>query len=352
MNIVAPAVVTFLITVTLMFALRPLAMSIDLADSPGGRKHHIGAVPVTGGVAMFIGLFIGLTIIPDLPFAYLYLLVSGCLLVLIGLIDDRYSVPSYVRLIAQSCAAIIMINGGYLIILDVGDPFGFGVIHLGSAAYLFTIIVTITVINAFNFTDGIDGLAGSLAFVALFALAIAGGLDIQNTAVAVVACSAIFGFLLFNFPVQANRPFRSFMGDAGSTLLGMIVVWLSVSLTQGESRQLSPIVGLWFAVIPLFDLFTCFIRRIVKGKSPLRSGREHFHHLLIRAGFSSRHVLYLLAGLNALYATMGLVLNYIGASDTLMFTLWAVIGSSQYWILRKLAISVRSSRWKRIKAAA
>lgn len=352
MSTIAPAVVTFLITVALMFALRPLAMTINLADTPGGRKHHVGAVPVTGGVAMFIGLLFGIAIVPQLQFGYWYLLLSGGLLVLTGLIDDRYSVPSFVRLIAQSCAAIIMINGGRLLILDVGDPFGFGVLQLGSAAFLFTVIVTITVINAFNFADGIDGLAGSMAFVALLAVAIAGGADTQNTAVAVVACSAIFGFLLFNFPLKANRPLRSFMGDAGSTLLGLIVVWLTVSITQGPGRQLSPIVGLWFVVIPLFDLFSCFIRRALKGKSPLRSGREHFHHLLIRAGLKHRIVLYLLAGLNALYAAIGLLLNHFGASDNLMFTLWAIVGSSQYLMLRRLAISVRRSRWQHFKSAA
>ena len=91
-------------------------------------------------------------------------------------------------------------------------------------------------INAFNVVDGVDGLAGSLAHVSLAALALVGFIGGGDIALAVIACASIFGFMLFNVPTKQNRRVRAFMGDAGSTMLGLIVVWATIDISQGESR--------------------------------------------------------------------------------------------------------------------
>ena len=147
-------------------------------------------------------------------------------------------------------------------------------------------VITLTVINAFNFVDGIDGLAASMALIALVAGGLASGLSGSPAAIAVIACGAILGFLPFNFPGNPNSRIRTFMGDAGSTLLGFIVVWFTIAISQGDNRSLSPVAALWFALMPLSDFFYCVARRAAKRKLPLHPGREHFHYMLTRAGLS------------------------------------------------------------------
>jgi UDP-GlcNAc:undecaprenyl-phosphate GlcNAc-1-phosphate transferase len=287
MTFLGPAMLGMVTTIALMFALRPLAVSTGLIDSPGGRKSHIGDVPVIGGVAMFIGMIAGMAVVPDVSNVHLWMMFAGGVLLAIGIRDDRRHVSSNVRLVAQAMAAAIMALGANLVISDLGDPLGIGVVYLGSWATMFTVLVTISVINAFNFIDGIDGLAGCLAAIAIGAVAIvAVNLTTSVTTIGIIACASILGFLLFNFPVYMNRNVRSFMGDAGSTLLGLIVVWLTISVSQGEHRVISPVIGLWFVLVPLADLFTCFIRRILNGKSPLSPGREHLHYILMRGRLS------------------------------------------------------------------
>jgi UDP-GlcNAc:undecaprenyl-phosphate GlcNAc-1-phosphate transferase len=330
----ASLAVTTLITVLFMLALRPLAVSLNLVDRPGGRKEHVGDIPIIGGIAMFLGVSAGLLILPNLGFHYLYLFVASFLLVFIGLLDDRYGVPASVRLIAQLAAVLIMVYGGNLIMRDIGDPLFIGRIHLGPFALVATALMFMTVINAFNLIDGLDGLAGSMAFVALLAIAATSDLGSTVFAVASIGGAAVIGYLIFNFPLGRKRTYRAFMGDSGSTFLGILIVWLTVSICQGPQRTMSPVTGLWFAALPLYDLFTCFVRRIASGKSPLESGRDHFHHSLKRAGMDVRQVLGVLVLLQLIYAGFGIAGHYGGLSESIMFTAWAIVGISQRWVIR------------------
>ena len=127
------------------------------------------------------------------------------------------------------------------------------------------------------------------------------------------------------------------MGDAGSTMLGLIVVWLTISVCQGEARQISPVVGLWFVLVPVADFFSCFVQRIARGKSPLSHGREHFHHTLLHAGMSSRQVVGTLTGAALIYAGAGLFGVAVDAPDWVMFSLWMTVLVSHYWIVKALA---------------
>ena len=123
--------VAFAVTAAFMFALRPLASSFGLLDHPGGRKAHVGNVPIIGGLAMFIGVFVGLTLMQG-PSAELFSLFVACLLlVVIGGIDDKFSLPRSVRFAAQISAVLIMIYSGGLQLHDAGDPFGTGILSMG-----------------------------------------------------------------------------------------------------------------------------------------------------------------------------------------------------------------------------
>ncbi len=337
----AAVIVALATSLIFMIALRPLAESVGLVDRPGGRKSHVGDVPLVGGPSMFLAFLVGIALLPESTPQLAFLPLAASLLVVVGLIDDRYSLPAGIRLVAQVTAVMIMVFGSGLIVRSIGDPLGIGLINLGPLALIFTLLVTLTVINSFNLIDGVDGLAGSIAFVSLLSLVTIAGFGSSITGVALVVLAAVFGFLLFNFPVLANRAVRSFMGDSGSTLLGLVVVWLTIRISQGPDAVVSPVVCLWFAALPLFDLFTCFVRRILRGVSPFRPGRDHFHHTLKRGGLRVRQVLGVLSGIHIFYSVLGLIAHFSGASDALSFWVWVAMGLFQHRVIRKIAVSHR-----------
>ena len=167
-NLVIPAIfIALIIAISFMLALRPLALKVGLVDKPGGRKRHEGHVPVIGGIAIFVGFFAGVLLVETNPAAYLVAFVACALLLIIGIIDDSLTLPASARMTAQVAAVLIMIYGGGHQLADIGDPFGTGVISMGKFTLVFTLLVTLTMVNAYNLVDGVDGLAGLLALIAL-----------------------------------------------------------------------------------------------------------------------------------------------------------------------------------------
>lgn len=345
-DILPGSAIALVVTVVFMLALRPLAKSVGLVDRPGGRKVHIGDVPIVGGISMFIGIFSGLALMQGATVLILTLLLASFLLVVIGVLDDKYSLSAGVRLAIQVAAVLIMFYGSGFQLTDIGDPFGTGIISLGPFTLIVTAIISLTVINAYNFVDGADGLAGSLVLVALLSIALVGGYADPSTAIALTAAAAVLGFLVFNFPVSWNRPVRTFMGDAGSTFLGFSILWIVLGASQGSDRLVSPVIGLWFASVPIYDCLTCFVKRIGRGKSPFKPGRDHFHHVLNRGTTHVRRTIVILTALQIFYAGIGLVGHFAGAPDALMFAGWSVLGLTQCLIIRKLSAY---KRWFRLR---
>jgi len=180
-----------------------------------------------------------------------------------------------------------------------------------------------------------------MALIALVAIALVSGYQSPMSWIALVAAASILGFLHFNFPTRHNRKVRTFMGDAGSTFVGLVIVWVTIGVSQGPNAIVTPVVCLWFVAMPVFDLFTCFARRALKGHSPFRPGRDHFHHILQRGGMGVRSVLIVLTGLQVIYAIIGLIGHFAGAADAVMFAAWAIIGVSQHWFIRRYAVMFR-----------
>ena len=338
----------FAVTAILTLTLRPVALRLHLTDKPGGRKRHSGEIPLVGGIAMLIGVLVTALCTVNTVGRWA-LLVPAAFLVVVGGIDDRFTVGASARLVAQICAALLMMIGGGLYLRDIGDPFGTGLLGLGFLAIPLSVVVAVSVINAFNFVDGIDGLAASMALIALAGGALAAKVSAPAETVAAMACGAILGFLPFNFPAVRNRRLRTFMGDAGSTLLGFLVVWFTISICQGPTRSLSPVAVLWFVLMPLADFFSCFVRRIARGKMPLHAGREHFHYMLMRAGLSGRQVLGVLVAFGVFYAAVGLIGARVKLPDWALFAPWFTLLALQYFIIRGLAVYVRLRRWRAAK---
>jgi len=113
-------IISLIVTIAFMFALHPLAKRVGLVDRPGGRKLHTGDIPIIGGIAMYYGIFSGLSILGlDLNFL-LSIVIASFLLVIIGLIDDKYPLPAAARMTTQVAVVLIMIYGADLYLADMG----------------------------------------------------------------------------------------------------------------------------------------------------------------------------------------------------------------------------------------
>lgn len=311
-----------------MLAIRlamPVAARVGLVDRPGGHKQHDDHVPLVGGLGIYAALLtvLGLALLMESraqPF-YGSLLVGASLLFLVGLIDDMFNLGVRVRFIAQGIAASITALWGGVILNDFGALVTSDVLVLGAFALPVTIFATAGVINALNMSDGIDGLSGSLSAVSLVLLAVIaflGGADAYLNVI-LAMLGAVIGFLVFNMRCCGRKRAKTFMGDAGSTMLGFLFACLFVGLSQGEARAMTPVTALWFFAVPLYDTTATMIRRMWLAKSPFSADRWHLHHLLLDAGFTVPQGVAALSGLQLLLGFIGLAGWYYGVPERAMF---------------------------------
>src|ERR1700688_3676949 len=130
MGLLSSSALAFAVTVVLTITLHPLALRLQFTDKPGGRKRHLGEIPLVGGIAMFIGILVAAMAAVQTTDRWA-LLVPVALLVIVRAIDDRYNVGAAARLVAQICAALVMMIGGGLYLREIGEPFGSGLLGLG-----------------------------------------------------------------------------------------------------------------------------------------------------------------------------------------------------------------------------
>ncbi len=326
LNLLLPAAASFALTLLAIFALRPLAIAVDLVDRPGGRKTHFGDVPIVGGLAMLLGIVLGGGLLPPQATPSAAFLAACSVLVTVGLVDDRFEISPWARLPVQVVAATILMIGAGAAVTTLGEPLGNGPIEFSRiGSVVFTIAIVMAAINAFNMLDGLDGLAGALAFIALLGLAIVSGAD-SGAALSLVVAGSLAAFLIFNMPTKFNRRVRCFMGDSGSTLLGFCVAWLCIQVSQGTGREVAPVTTLWVVALPVYEVVWSTVRRLLRGTSPFRPDSKHFHHLLLAAGFGVRGTFAILTALGLLLATFGVIAHHSGLSDTVSFALLAVCG--------------------------
>lgn len=210
---------------------------------------------------------------------------ASLLLVAVGLYDDRFDLRWYWRILAQVLAALVMIYGGGVRVENLGGVFGMQ--DLGWISVPFTVFATVGIINAINMIDGADGLAGSLVAACLVMLA-AAALYAGNASlsrVSLVIAGVVCAFLVFNmrFPWQPRA--KTFMGNAGSAWLGLVVAWVVFRLTQNSGHPVNPVLALWLIPIPVMDCLVLTVRRTREGRSPFAAGRDHIHHFMQDAGF-------------------------------------------------------------------
>jgi UDP-GlcNAc:undecaprenyl-phosphate/decaprenyl-phosphate GlcNAc-1-phosphate transferase len=298
------------------------AAPLGLLDQPGGRKDHAAPTPVTGGLGIFFALLVTSLLFGRFEFHLDIFFIAGAWLLLIGVLDDRFDLSSLIRFFVQAIAATIMIVFAGLQASELSDVVGISGFHLGMLTPVFTVFITIGLINALNMADGSDGyLAGQvLAALGLFAgLAFYAG-NIGLAAQCALFAAAVSGFWFWNmrFPWQPRA--KVFLGDAGSTLLGFAVVWFALQLTQNLDHPVTPVLAPWMIALPVLDCVVLMLDRIRQRRSPFSADRNHMHHLLLDAGFSPTYIAIAMMILSVLIGCIAAIAVKFGATRT-----WLVI---------------------------
>jgi UDP-GlcNAc:undecaprenyl-phosphate GlcNAc-1-phosphate transferase len=269
--------------------LAPLAVRFGLVDLPEGRKQHENPTPVHGGLCILAAMVVTAAIFHDISSsAATAFYAAGGLLLFVGVVDDVRDLNWKFRIGAQVLAALAMIWFGGVSVQQLDDVFGVQSFALGWLAIPVTVFVVVGMINALNMADGIDGLAGSQALVSVllftcFAL-YAGNFLAAERLLAIAG--AVIGFLAWNLRRPGLPRAEVFLGDAGSMLLGFVIAWTAVRLSQNPQHPVSPVLGPWTIALPLVDCCSLILRRMRQGRSPFAGDRDHLHYLLLDAGYT------------------------------------------------------------------
>lgn len=295
---------------------------LKLLDKPHKYGLKRDPIPYPGGLAIVAAFCVLVISFLDLDKTLTCFLIAAILIAATSFIDDRMSLPPWVRLLVQFIAGIILVFGG-ISISSITNPFGGSInllnfqipISLGEFSFTFhlfadlvTILWIMVMVNSFNWIDGVPGMTSSVSAVSalvLLLLSLRPGFHYIDQTQAITLSTIIFavslGFLIFDFP----KP-KILMGDTGSMILGF---FLAVTAIISGAKIATTILVLGF---PLLDFAWVIMRRIIKGQSPFRGDLWHFHHRLLRAGFSEQKVVIFFASASGIFGALALLLNTEG----------------------------------------
>jgi UDP-GlcNAc:undecaprenyl-phosphate GlcNAc-1-phosphate transferase len=236
-------------------------------------------------------------------------LATACVLVALGALDDRYGLRVSVRVVVQIAAILTVISTTGVYVHSLGILHGYD-LRLGWLGIPFTVLAVIGLINAFNLMDGIDGLAGCLALVSTGAIALlmAPNMPAPLTVMVLLLAAALYPFLVANLGLLGRKA-KVFLGDSGSVVLGYIIAWTLIALSQSTPRNISPGLVLWCVALPVMDTLAVIYRRLKRGVSPFTPDRTHIHHLLMNTGLGPRRTLVYLVAFAMALPFVGVVIH-------------------------------------------
>lgn len=296
-----------------------------LFDLPNERKVHKHSIPRLGGMvfvpAMIISFFGTIALLhalgKDTPdtMNYSSLFMGGCaiLIYFIGVIDDLVGCKAKTKFATQLATAVTFSLCG----LRIDSLYGFlGIEQLPLlVSYMLTIFLTLLIINAINLIDGIDGLAAGISLVALATYAyLFSKLNVPTFVILIASLSgAILVFLPFNLWGAVEKRRKTFMGDSGSLLLGVVLSYFTMKYAMSNSTTL-PLHsdGLLMAystvLVPCFDLCRVALCRLKRGQGIFHPDKTHLHHKFMAAGFSMHKTLVYIIALQLAYLAVNVIL--------------------------------------------
>jgi UDP-GlcNAc:undecaprenyl-phosphate GlcNAc-1-phosphate transferase len=304
-------------TAILSLLLTPLAIRFAtrrrIMDNPGGHKSHTNPVPYLGGLAIVTAFSLMILAVAAFDISSVGGELAAALgvalaLALIGLVDDLRGLPALLRLVAEIGAGVLLVQMGLGVTFTGSD--------LLDAAV--TVVWVVGITNAWNLLDNMDGLSAGLAAIASFSIftvaAANGQYLVGGLAIAVAGCA--LGFLRHNF-----HPARIYMGDAGALFFGFMIAYLGLKLSLSAPPSPSFLVPVLICSVAVLDTTLVTIVRLANGRSPLKGGRDHISHRLVRIGLP---VPVAVGVIYAVAATMGVIA--LVASRVDMGSAWILAG--------------------------
>lgn len=287
-----------------------LSVRLGVIDIPGGRKDHDEPTPLLGGLAVFCAVVLSIFLNGIITPVLITVISASGLVLTIGILEDRFRLVEWVRLLAQAAAFVMVAMAGVQLHLFYPTPLGQAL----NWALSFLWIVGIT--NAMNFIDGMDGLCAGITMTISFFLGVVAYLTWQTELgwLSVAVFGAVAGFFPYNF--GRKRRARIFLGDAGSSFLGFVLACLALI---GEWSDNDPIVSfstplLIFGVL-IYDMAYTNLSRIVTGRvGSLRellayTGHDHFHHRMSSVLGGKRLTVIFLVLVNVIFGLGALALR-------------------------------------------
>ncbi|MEG1762055.1 MAG: MraY family glycosyltransferase [Bacteroidales bacterium] len=314
----------FAVSLVLCIGLIPkinyIARSKGLLNHPDTRTSHRYGTPNFGGVSVFLAftvafmLFLKCDTILAQNFKYLSL--SFLFIFFVGLKDDIMVMSAEKKLMAQIFVAVLLVYGG-IHFTNLHGLFNIGELNELTSVILSTFVI-IVLINAFNLIDGIDGLASLLGSIILTVFGFWFYINhiIDWAVICFSMVGALFAFFFFNVYGLRNK---TFLGDSGSLLLGLVVAAVVIQFNESNLNPLlpyrflsAPAVSFGIIILPVVDVARVFFIRILEGHSPFAADKNHFHHRLLDLGCSHIQATFVLCGVSAIFIGVSLLMNSCG----------------------------------------
>lgn len=311
-------ILAFLISFVVVYLLIPplgrLAFRLDFVDKPREgveRKLHREPIPLTASYAIYLGFATAYLLMAGWNgYETLAILAGGALLLFIGTVDDWYKshgrdFPALPKALVQVAAAVIVWLAG-IEFAGFYNPFIDDYVLLpGWLQFVLTILWIFGVTTVINFSDGMDGLAGTLTAISagtLFIVALVKGQD-QSAMMAIILLAAAIAYLKYNKP-----PAKIFMGDAGATFLGFILSVIALDGVFKQATLLSLFIPILALGVPIFDNLFVVFKRLMQGKPIYQADASQVHYRLLRAGYNNRQALALLSLLSLCLGLSSIIL--------------------------------------------
>ncbi len=309
-----------------------LSVKFGAVDVPkDNRRMHDHPIPRMGGLAIFFGFLVAMLLFVPLDTAKKGMLLGAAVIVVLGVLDDKYALPAIPKFLVQIMSALIAVLAGNEIkVLSNPNIFSSNLVwELGALSVPITVIWIVAITNAVNLIDGLDGLACgvstiSAATMMVIALLVSEELDVAVMMAALVG--ACIGFLPYNF-----NPAKIFMGDTGATFLGFIMATVSVEGMFKQYALISFVVPFLMLGLPIFDVCFAVVRRVSHGQNPMAPDRGHVHHRLIDMGFSQKQAVGVLYVISAILGLSAVVLATSGALKAMVFLLAMAVAVAVAW---------------------
>lgn len=288
----------FLLAMFVSFVLTPyikkLAFKIGAIDKPDSRRVHTRIMPRLGGLAIYIGFLLAAIASLELTKDIIGILLGGTIIVIVGVLDDKYQLAAKVKLLGQILAACVLVAFG-IQIEWINNPLG-GYFYLEYFSIPITVFWIVSFTNVVNLIDGLDGLAAGVGAIASLTVGlVAWQFGYYHIAVLSSAlCGSIIGFLRYNF-----NPASIFMGDTGSMFIGYTMAAISVYGAVKTAATIALFVPAIALGLPIMDTAFAILRRYSNGRPIFSPDKGHLHHRLLDRGFNQKEAVLLMYGITA-----------------------------------------------------